>query len=87
MRQDVALPVHVTNSVDHHLEKKKTEDHLVMIGAVDMSPQKNMEEFRDTSFPFAYGLSESVAGHLYQQDSCSCCPLVCPSGNSAAQRH
>jgi len=44
--------------VDHHLEKKKTEDHLVMIGAVDMSPQKNMEEFRDTSFPFAYGLSE-----------------------------
>lgn len=67
--------------------RKKTEDHLVMIGAVDMSPQKNMEEFRDTSFPFAYGLSESVAGHLYQQDSCSCCPLVCPSGNSAAQRH
>ena len=29
----------------------------------------------------------SVVEHLYQQNFCSCCPLVCPSGNSAAQRH
>jgi len=29
----------------------------------------------------------SVVEHLYQQNFCSCCPLVCPSGNSTAQRH